>query len=99
MGEFGRTPIFSQRGQGGREHWINCMSMLVAGGGIAPGQVVGSTDARGYDVKEARVTPSDLAATVYRHLGIDLDTQWTDLQGRPQAIVTEGGRPIPALCS
>jgi uncharacterized protein (DUF1501 family) len=97
MGEFGRTPIFSQRGQGGREHWINCMSLLVAGGGLARGQVVGSTDAKGYDVKEARVTPSDLAATVYRHLGIDLDTQWTDLQGRPQAIVTEGGKPIPGL--
>jgi uncharacterized protein (DUF1501 family) len=97
MGEFGRTPIFSQRGQGGREHWINCMSMLVAGGGIARGQVVGSTDAKGYEVKDGRVTPSDLAATVYRHLGIDLDAQWTDLQGRPQAIVTEGGRPIPDL--
>ncbi len=97
MGEFGRTPIFSQRGQGGREHWVNCMSMLVASGGIARGQVIGSTDARGSDVKEGRVTPSDLAATVYRHLGIDLDTQWTDLQGRPQAIVTEGGRPIPGL--
>jgi uncharacterized protein (DUF1501 family) len=97
MGEFGRTPIFSQRGQGGREHWINCMSMLVAGGGIARGRVVGSTDSKGYDVKEARVTPADLAATVYRHLGIDPDTRWADLQGRPQAIVTEGGRPIPAL--
>jgi hypothetical protein len=97
MGEFGRTPIFSQRGQGGREHWINCMSLLMAGGGIARGQVVGSTDGKGYDVKEARVTPSDLAATVYRHLGIDLDNQWTDWQGRPQSIVTEGGRPIPEL--
>jgi len=40
-----------------------------------------------------------LAATVYRHLGINLDTQWADLQGRPQGIVTEGGRPIPALCT
>jgi uncharacterized protein (DUF1501 family) len=99
MGEFGRTPIFSQRGQGGREHWVNCMSLLVAGGGIARGQVVGSTDAKGSDVKDARVTPSDLAATVYRHLGIDLDTQWTDLQGRPQSVVTEGGRPIPELMS
>ena len=97
LGEFGRSPIFSQRGTGGREHWSNCMSMLVAGGGLARGQVVGSTDAKGDDVKEARVTPSDLGATVYRHLGIDLDTQWTDLQGRPQSIVTEGGRPIPEL--
>jgi hypothetical protein len=73
------------------------MSLLVAGGGLARGQVVGSTDAKGYDVKEAPVTPSDVAATVYRHLGIDLDTQWIDLQGRPQAVVTEGGRPIPEL--
>ena len=97
MGEFGRTPIFSQRGKGGREHWVNCMSMLVAGGGIARGQVVGSTDAKGYDVKEARVTPADLGATVFRHLGIDLAAQWTDLQGRPQSVVTDGGRPIPEL--
>jgi uncharacterized protein (DUF1501 family) len=97
LGEFGRSPLFSQRGTGGREHWSNCMSMLVAGGGLAHGQVVGSTDAKGGEVKEGRVTPSDLGATVFRHLGIDLDTQWTDLQGRPQPIVTDGGRPIPEL--
>jgi hypothetical protein len=48
-------------------------------------------------VKEARVTPADLGATVFRHLGIDLAAQWTDLQGRPQSIVSEGGRPIPEL--
>jgi uncharacterized protein (DUF1501 family) len=97
LGEFGRTPMFSQRGTGGREHWVNCMSMLVAGGGLAHGQVVGSTDAKGYDVKEARVTPADLGATVFRHLGIDLAARWTDAQGRPQSIVTGGGRPIPEL--
>src|SRR5207249_5627869 len=95
LGEFGRSPIFSQRGTGGREHWFNCMSMLVAGGGLTHGQVVGSTDAKGYDVREARVTPADLGATVYRHLGIDLGAQWVDGQGRPQSIVTEGGRPVP----
>ena len=97
LGEFGRSPIFSQRGTGGREHWPNCMSMLMAGGGLTHGQVVGSTDARGGEVKDGRVTPSDLGATVYRHLGIDLDSQWTDLKGRPQSIITEGGRPIPEL--
>jgi uncharacterized protein (DUF1501 family) len=97
LGEFGRTPIFSQRGLGGREHWFNCMSMLVAGGGAARGRVIGSTDAKGYDVKDARVTPADLGATVYHHLGIDLGAQWTDAQGRPQSIVTDGGRPIPEL--
>jgi uncharacterized protein (DUF1501 family) len=97
LGEFGRSPIFSQRGTGGREHWSNCMSMLVAGGGLTHGQVVGSTDAKGGEIKHGRVTPSDLGATVYRHLGIALDSQWTDLQGRPQSIITEGGRPIPEL--
>jgi hypothetical protein len=97
LGEFGRSPLFSQRGTGGREHWPNCMSMLVAGGGLTGGQVVGSTDAKGGEVKDGRVTPSDLGATVYRHLGIDLASRWTDLQGRPQPIVTEGGRPIPGL--
>ena len=89
MGEFGRSPVFSQRGTGGREHWPNCMSMLVAGGGLAHGQVVGSTDATGGDVKEARVTPADLGATVFRHLGIDLGAQWVDSQGRPHSIVTD----------
>jgi uncharacterized protein (DUF1501 family) len=97
LGEFGRTPQFSQRGMGGREHWVNCMSMLVAGGGLMHGQVVGSTDAKGFDVKEARVTPADIGATVFRHLGIDLGAQWTDQRGRPQPIVTDGGRPIREL--
>jgi uncharacterized protein (DUF1501 family) len=97
MGEFGRTPKFSERGLGGREHWVNCMSMLVAGGSGPRGRVVGGTDANGYDVRDARVTPSDVGATVYHHLGIDLTAQWTDPQGRPQSIVVDGGRPIPEL--
>ena len=95
MGEFGRTPVITPTG--GRSHWFNCMSMLVAGGGLAHGQVVGGTDAKGYDVKEAPVTPADIGATVYRHLGIDLAAQWTDSRGRPQSIVTDSGRPIPEL--
>jgi len=97
LGEFGRSPIFLQRGTGGREHWSNCMSMLLAGGGLTHGQVVGSTDAKGGEIKDGRVTPSDLGTTVFRHLGIDLDARWIDVQGRPQAIVTLGGRPIPEL--
>jgi uncharacterized protein (DUF1501 family) len=95
LGEFGRGPVVNNNA--GRDHWSNCMSMLVDGGGLAHGQVVGSTDAKGYDVKDARATPADLAATVFRHLGINLDAQWTDTQGRPQSIVPEGGKPIPEL--
>src|SRR5262249_50924232 len=69
LGEFGRTPVITETG--GRSHWFNCMSMLVAGGGLACGQAIGSTDAKGYEVKDSPVTPADLGATVFRHLGID----------------------------
>jgi hypothetical protein len=95
MGEFGRSPVIYPTG--GRTHWINCMSMLVAGGKGRHGQVLGSTDAGGYDIRDGRIIPADLAATVFRHLDIDLASQWTDPQGRPHPIVEDGGRPIPEL--
>ncbi|WP_020471889.1 DUF1501 domain-containing protein [Zavarzinella formosa] len=95
MGEFGRGPVINKNA--GRDHWTNCMSMVVAGGGLPTGQVIGATDAKGYDIKERRVAPSDLAATVFQYLGIDLNTNWQDLSGRPIPIVTEGGKPIPEL--
>lgn len=95
MGEFGRSPVISVTG--GRTHWTNCMSVLTAGGGVAHGQVIGSTDEKGYDLRDGRVIPADIAANVYRHLEIDLGNQWTDMQGRPHPIVSDGGRPIPEL--
>ena len=66
-----------------------------SGGGLAHGQAIGSTDRTASEIRTGRVTPSDLGATVFRHLGIDPDAHWTDPQGRPHPIVTEGGRPIP----
>ena len=95
MGEFGRSPVINK--DNGREHWTNVMSMVVAGGGLRHGQAVGSTDYKGYDIKDGMVRPQDLAATVFRHLNIDLTTHWTSPQGRPTPIVVEGGRPIPEL--
>ena len=95
MGEFGRTPVMSH--DAGRGHWTNVMSMLMAGGGMKHGQAVGSTDARGYGPKDGMVRPQDLAATTFRHLGIDLGAHWMSPQGRPTPIVVEGGRPIPEL--
>lgn len=95
MGEFGRSPVMTKTA--GRGHWTPVMSMLVAGGGLPAGQVIGSTDSKGYAIKDARVTPADLAATTFKHLGIDRNAHWTNPQGRPIPIVTEGGRPIPAL--
>lgn len=95
MGEFGRTPVMSH--DAGRGHWTNVMSMLMAGGKFKHGQVVGSTDARGYGPKDGVVRPQDLAATTFRHLGIDLAAHWMSPQGRPTPIVVEGGRPIPEM--
>ena len=95
MGEFGRSPIMTN--DGGRNHWTNVMSMVAAGGGLRHGQAVGSTDYKGYDVHDGLVRPQDLAATVFRHLEIDLATHWVSPQGRPIPIVVEGGRPIPEL--
>jgi hypothetical protein len=95
MGEFGRSPVMTPTA--GRGHWTNVMSMLVAGGGLRHGQVIGRTDDKGYGIAAGRVTPEDLAATVFRHLGIPLDAHWTGPQGRPTAIVQNGGRPIREL--
>jgi len=97
MGEFGRGPVMTKTA--GRDHWTNCMSMLAFGGGIRGGQVIGSTDGRGYGIKDRPVTPSDLAATVFRHLGIDTSTTWINPQGRPTPIVTEGGKVVQELWS
>ncbi|MCX7422111.1 MAG: DUF1501 domain-containing protein [Planctomycetia bacterium] len=95
MGEFGRGPIMTK--DAGRDHWLNCMSMLLAGGGLKHGQVIGSTDSRGYDIKDRPVRPQDLAATVFKYMGIDLSSHWVNPQGRPVPIVTEGGQPISEL--
>ncbi len=95
MGEFGRSPVINK--EAGRDHWTNVMSMVVAGGGLNHGQVIGSTDRRGGAIESSPVRPQDLAATTFRHLGIDLNSHWTNNQGRPIPIVQEGGRPIPEL--
>ncbi len=95
LGEFGRAPVINK--DAGRDHWLNCMSMVMAGGGLRHGQVIGSTDSRGYDIQSRPVGPADLAATIFKYLDIDLGTHWIDPQGRPIPIVTEGGRPIHEL--
>lgn len=97
MGEFGRTPSIGTQGSSdGRDHWPEVMSMALAGGGLRHGQVIGATDRQGGSIAERPVTPGDLAATIYRHFGVPLDTTYTDVKGRPRSVV-EGGRPIAEL--
>jgi len=95
MGEFGRTPKINE--QAGRHHWTSIMSMVMAGGGLPAGQVIGSSDRNGSEIHTGAVRPQDLAATTFKHLGIDLNTHWINPAGRPIPIVAEGGRPIPEL--
>jgi hypothetical protein len=97
MGEFGRTPRLSQAaGCLGRDHWPDAMSALVSGGGLETGQVVGSTNARGEHPKDRPLTPKDVLATIYRHLGIDRRQEFKDFAGRPISILSEG-EPIREL--
>jgi len=95
MGEFGRGPVINKTA--GRDHWLRVMSMITAGGGMPAGQVIGSSDRRGGDIKSGIVRPQDLAATTFRHLGIDLNAEWVNQRGRPIPVIQQGGRPIPEL--
>ncbi|MDD5350254.1 MAG: DUF1501 domain-containing protein [Chthoniobacteraceae bacterium] len=74
-GEFGRTPKVQWEApwNGGRGHWGKAFSALIAGGGFRGGQVVGSTDAKGEEVRERPVYPWDLLGSMYQQLGIDPD--------------------------
>jgi hypothetical protein len=97
MGEFGRTPTMGTQGStDGRNHWPVVMSMGVAGGGFRHGQVIGSTEKDGGTIKERPVTPGDLAATIYHHMSVPLDTTYLDHTGRPRYAV-EHGKPIAEL--
>jgi Protein of unknown function (DUF1501) len=103
-GEFGRTPriehsVGTQTNvkQPGRDHWPSAMSILVSGGGLKTGQVVGSTNAKGEHPKDRPLTPNDLWATMFRHLGIDYNnTSFLDHRGRPMPILPYGD-PISEL--
>lgn len=97
MGEFGRTPNMGTQGStDGRDHWPVVMSMCLAGGGLRHGQVIGSTERDGGEIKERPVTPGDIAATIYRHMEVPLDATYLDHRGRPRPMI-EQGAPISEL--
>ncbi|HZZ80755.1 MAG TPA: DUF1501 domain-containing protein [Gemmataceae bacterium] len=97
MGEFGRTPqIGTQDSTDGRNHWPPVMSMTVAGGGFRHGQIIGASEHDAGQIRERPVTPGDIAATIFHHMGVPLDGTYLDLRGRPRPIV-EDGRPIAEL--
>ena len=94
LGEFGRTPKINK--DGGRDHWPHAMSVLVAGAGVPPGQIIGATDVKGYYASENIYSPEDFACSLYTKMGIDPHKILYTNTGRPLPIVN-GGAPIKEL--
>ena len=100
-GEFGRTPQvqWEPPWNGGRGHYGKVFSVLVAGGGFQGGQVVGSSTAKGEEVKDRPVYPADLIGSIYELLGIDTGARLPHPQGQVVTVLptsadakTTGGR-------
>ncbi len=98
--EFGRAPQIGRTfqnsgGPGGRDHWSNCFSVVLAGGGMPGGRAYGSSDAKGAYPADRPLTPADLTATVYRALGIDPGVTLHDAEGRAHQLCD--GKPSTEL--
>ncbi len=94
MSDFGRTPRINK--DAGRDHWPQCYSMVLAGGGIRGGQVVGESDKSGAFPRTRPISPADVHATVYTALGYDPHgVTYKTLDGRPVAL--SQGKPIVEL--
>jgi len=87
-GEFGRTPMINKCI--GRDHWPNVFCVAMIGGGLKTGQIIGASDAKGAVPADRPVSPHDVLATMYRHLGIDPRTNLLNRSGRPIPILSEG---------
>jgi hypothetical protein len=98
-GEFGRTPRISLLRQAyklpGRDHWGRVQSVFLAGGGVSGGRVIGSSDRIGGHPAIDAQTPENLAATIYRALGVPSLAAWHDSLDRPHQVYH--GEPIKGL--
>ena len=93
MGEFGRTPKINPNA--GRDHWPDCYSIALAGGGIRGGQIYGASDKIGAYPDRDPVSPADLAATIFQRFGIDPALEYHDQTSRP--IRLSDGKPLEHL--
>lgn len=95
LAEFGRTPRINPAG--GRDHWPQCWSVYFAGGGIQGGRAIGKSDPIGGYPAERPVDPSQVVATIYHSLGLDLETTLPGPSGRPFPLVDFGKEEIHEL--
>jgi uncharacterized protein (DUF1501 family) len=94
-GDFGRTPQINNKA--GRDHWPQCYTVLLAGGGVRGGGTYGASDRSGAYPKDKPVRPDDLSATLFEAMGLDPAREMIDPLNRPVRI--SYGAPIPAILS
>lgn len=98
-GEFGRTPKITHLPQHyklpGRDHWGAVQSVFFAGGGVVGGRAVGASDRQGAYPADNPQKPENMAATIYRSLGIPETAAWYDSAHRPNHVYY--GEPIVGL--
>lgn len=95
MGEFGRTPKVNPAG--GRDHHPGAWTILMGGGPIKGGQIIGESDELGYAPKSRPVTPAEVAATLFKGLGLDPHKELPGPQGRPIPLADFSVKPINEL--
>jgi uncharacterized protein (DUF1501 family) len=95
MGEFGRTPKINPAG--GRDHHPGVWTILMGGGPIKGGRIVGESDELGYAPKTRPVTPGEVAATIFKGLGLDPHRELPGPQNRPLPLVEYALQPIKEL--
>ena len=95
LAEFGRTPRINPAG--GRDHWPQCWSVYFAGGGVKGGRIVGRSDEIGAFPAERPVNPSEIVATIYKSVGLDLEAKLPGPQSRPYPLVDFGTHEIKEL--
>ena len=89
-GEFGRTPKINNNKRGpGRDHWADCFSLTLGGGGIKTGRIIGASDKHGAVPVDRPVSIPDFAATVYHAIGLDPKAEFI-AQGRRMQMLPEG---------
>jgi hypothetical protein len=100
-GEFGRTPFREGRTASsqilGRDHYPDCFTMWLAGGGVKGGLNYGQTDELGFGVVENKVHVHDLQATIMHLLGFDHERLTFRFQGRDYRLTDVHGQVVPAL--
>jgi uncharacterized protein (DUF1501 family) len=100
-GEFGRTPFREGRTAGskilGRDHYPDCFTIFLAGGGVKCGTVYGETDELGFSITRDKVGIHDLQATILHLLGFDHEKLTYRFQGRDFRLTDVEGQVVKPL--